>query len=83
LPFDIRTGLWTARSEDEWEALLAKDDKQHGLNQASTDLVSFHEFATSFARVPFDPGTDSFQRLLLTAHHGMEPVERALGYLKA
>jgi hypothetical protein len=62
---------------------LAKDDKQHGLDQASTDLISFHGIAIPFARVPFDLGPDSLQRLLLTAHHGMEPVERALGYLKA
>lgn len=83
LPFDVRAGLWVAGSADEWEALLVKDDKQHGFDKATTDLVSFHEFAFSFAKVPFDPGADSFQRLLLTAHHGKGPVDRALGCLKA
>jgi hypothetical protein len=79
LPLDVRTGLWTAASGDEWEELLANHDTHYGFGSPVTDLVSFHQFASAFARAPFDPGSDTFQRLLLTAHHGKGPVDRVLG----
>ncbi|KIW78965.1 hypothetical protein Z517_08805 [Fonsecaea pedrosoi CBS 271.37] len=80
LPFNVRPGMWTAGSEGEWEALLEiGNDKVGSGNHGATDLVSFREFASSFARAPFDPGADNFQRLLLMAHHGKAPVDRVLG----
>ncbi|OQV08655.1 Fungal Zn2-Cys6 binuclear cluster domain-containing protein isoform 2 [Cladophialophora immunda] len=80
LPFDVRPGMWAARSEREWEALLDGSNNKHGFgSHDATDLVAFHEFASSFARAPFDPGADTFQRLLLMAHHGKAPVDRVLG----
>ncbi|KIX96711.1 uncharacterized protein Z520_07430 [Fonsecaea multimorphosa CBS 102226] len=80
LPFDIRPGMWTAGSEGEWEALLDLCTETHGSgNHGATNLAAFHEFASSFARAPFDPGADTFQRLLLMAHHGKAPVDRVLG----
>ncbi|KAJ9637573.1 hypothetical protein H2204_004722 [Knufia peltigerae] len=80
LPFDVRPGLWNAESEDEWEKSLMMVKNVRGWNTWS-ELVSFREFAHSFAESPFDPGQDTFQRLLLTAHHGKEPVDRTLGNL--
>ncbi|EXJ77124.1 hypothetical protein A1O3_10282 [Capronia epimyces CBS 606.96] len=79
LPFDNRPGLWNADSEEEWEALLADGGNPVTSKSAFPDLISFHEFASSFAKAPFNPGPDVFQRLLLIAHHGKGPVERALG----
>ncbi|KAL6243139.1 hypothetical protein RBB50_009690 [Rhinocladiella similis] len=78
LPFDVRPGLWCAGSEDEWNSLMENNNLSRSWNTWS-ELVSFREFADSFAKSPFDPGLDIFQRLLLTAHHGKEPVDRTLG----
>ncbi|KIW20373.1 hypothetical protein PV08_00948 [Exophiala spinifera] len=80
LPFDVRPGLWNAESEDEWDGLMNNHPRFGSWNRWS-ELVSFREFADSFAKSPFDPGLDNFQRLLLTAHHGKAPVDRTVGIL--
>jgi len=79
LPFDARSDLWGADSEGEWTATLNRGQDRPGIGNGPCHLVSCHEFTTSFIRKPFDPGLDTFQKLVLIAHHGKVAVDEAIG----
>jgi len=79
LPFDARIGLWSAGSEGEWTATLNCGQDRPGNGNGPCHLVSCHEFTTSFITNPFNPGPDTFQKLLLIAHHGRVAVDKAIG----
>ncbi|KAL2441889.1 hypothetical protein ABEF95_016800 [Exophiala dermatitidis] len=64
LPFDARTGLWEARTEEEWEAALT----MHG--GAECSLMSWHEFIESGGPTPRPQYDGMLQRLLLAGHFG-------------
>jgi hypothetical protein len=71
LPLSRKGHLWLANTETEWLHLAGKAASE-------CDLMFFHDFSDTFARVPWDFGEDVFQRLLLTTHHGREAVEEKL-----
>ena len=64
LPFDPRTGLWEADSEEEWLAAVAC----HGGVESS--LVSWSEFIESGGQAPRKEYDGTLQRMLLVIHHG-------------
>jgi hypothetical protein len=82
LPFSAQGRLWLASSEEEWTAtaLTSGQDTTTGSTAAPAmlELSSFKEFTLEFARTPFEPGDDLFQRLLLVSHHGKKSVEDRL-----
>lgn len=84
LPLDARGGLWTAECRSQWEARLGSSGEGAGAGRANNQLSSFHDFNSAFAKTPFDPGPDSYLRLLLIAHHGKTAMDRisSLGCLK-
>ncbi|EXJ88849.1 hypothetical protein A1O3_01913 [Capronia epimyces CBS 606.96] len=64
LPFDARTGLWEANTEEEWQAAVAR----HG--GAECSLMSWHEFIESGGSEPRKQHDGMLQRLLLAGHFG-------------
>lgn len=64
LPFDLRTGLWEANAEEEWQAAVAS----HGGSESS--LVSWAEFIESGGPEPRKSQDGMLQRLLLVTHFG-------------
>ncbi|EXJ94781.1 hypothetical protein A1O1_03179 [Capronia coronata CBS 617.96] len=64
LPFDARTGLWEANSEEEWRSALAS----HGGEECS--LMSWHEFIESGGPAPRKEHDGMLQRLLLVGYFG-------------
>jgi hypothetical protein len=66
LPFDARTGVWEADSQEEWQIAIT----QHGGQE--TSLLSWHEFIESGGAMPRRDYDGMLQRLLLAAHFGRE-----------
>ena len=64
LPFDARTGLWEARSEEEWKIAVAS----HG--GAESDLISWSEYIESGGPEPRKEYDGMIQRLLLVIQFG-------------
>lgn len=64
LPFDGRIGLWQAESPQAW---ISSAGVKTG-SDVGTQLVSFHEFATS--GIFLNPDDDTFLSLALVAHNG-------------
>ncbi len=79
LPFSTQGKLWLANTENEWSTMAGMD--MGGTDAAVRELVSFEEFTRTFARTPFQPGDDLFQRLLLVSHHGRGLVEEQLNQI--
>ena len=79
LPFSTQGSLWLADTEDEWSALVGTNVNTVG--DTAQELVSFEEFTRTFAKTPFQPGDDLFQKLLLISHHGRVLVEDRLNQL--
>ncbi|KAJ9611263.1 hypothetical protein H2200_004446 [Cladophialophora chaetospira] len=77
LPFSTQGGLWLADSEEEWFA-QANDRSMGSPAAAARELTSLKELTLNFARSPFQPGDDLFQKLLLVSHHGRKSVESRL-----
>jgi hypothetical protein len=69
LPFDARTGLWEADTEEQWLAALAS----HGGVQSS--LMSWSEFIESGNLAPRKEHDGMLQRLLLVIHFGKAAAE--------
>ncbi|KIW68848.1 hypothetical protein PV04_04768 [Phialophora macrospora] len=64
LPFDARTGLWEAETEEEWLAAVAAHGNTH------SSLVSWAEFIESGSMKPRSEYDGAFQRMLLVIHFG-------------
>ncbi|KAL6246056.1 hypothetical protein RBB50_007209 [Rhinocladiella similis] len=62
LPFDARTGVWEANTEEEWQAAIS----EHGGVECS--LISWHEFIESGGPEPRKEHDGMLQRLLLVAY---------------
>jgi len=71
LPFDSRTGLWTAMSEEEWQSALVR---RHG--GVPTVLTSFREFIESSGPTPRLQGQEMFQKMLLVVYHGSKALDK-------
>jgi hypothetical protein len=69
LPFDARTGLWEANTEEEWKAAVAN----HGGSECS--LMSWREFIESGGPEPRSQRDGMLQRLLLVGHFGKVAAE--------
>jgi hypothetical protein len=64
LPFDARTGLWEANSEQEWLDAVAR----HGAKSSS--LISWAEFTEKGDHRPRDQYDGTLQRMLLVIYFG-------------
>ncbi|OAG38802.1 hypothetical protein AYO21_06997 [Fonsecaea monophora] len=64
LPLDVRTGLWEAETEEEWQAAVAI----HG--GVESELISWAEFIGSGGPEPRQGYDGMLQRLLLMIHFG-------------
>ena len=82
LPLDARVGLWNADSRTEWEARTTTISGNKPAGAVQDQVLFFHHFTSAFAKAPFDPGPDSFLKLLLVAHHGKGAVDRLLPPLR-
>ena len=76
LPLDARGKLWTAESRIVWEACSATTRRSPEADGMTSRLLSFPDFNSTFAKVPYDPSSDSYLRLLLIAHHGKAAMDR-------
>lgn len=80
LPFDARTGLWEAETEEEWAAALERHRKAEADagstktddNLGESSLVSWCEFIESAGPSPRPRFDGMLQRLLLAAYYGKE-----------
>lgn len=72
LPFDARTGLWEAASEEEWNAALEKHHRNGGLESEESSLVSWCEFIEDGGPSPRPQFDGMLQRLFLVAYYGVE-----------
>lgn len=90
LPFDARTGLWEAGTEEAWNTALARhrEAEAEAGSMTTTDigessLVSWCEFIESGGPSPRPRFDGMLQRLLLVAYYGKEtqlPVDQQLQY---
>ncbi|KIV82932.1 hypothetical protein PV11_04997 [Exophiala sideris] len=69
LPFDVRTGLWEANTEEEWQAAVA----DHGGVECS--LISWHEFIQLGGAEPRKQYDGMLQRLLLVGYFSRAAVQ--------
>jgi len=73
LPFDARTGLWEAASEEEWNAAIEQHRGFHtGELGEESRLVSWCEFIEDGGPSPRPQSDGMLQRLFLVAYYGME-----------
>ncbi|KAK6364518.1 hypothetical protein LTS17_012141 [Exophiala oligosperma] len=63
LPFDARTGVWEANTEEEWQAVIS--EHWEGVD---CSLVSWHEFIERGGPEPRKEQDGMLQRLLLVAY---------------
>jgi len=70
LPFDLRSGLWEAATEQEWQDALAS---HHGGQHSQ--LMSWHEFIESGGPEPRPEYDGMLQRILLVAYHGTKALQ--------
>jgi hypothetical protein len=66
LPFDARTGVWEANTQEEWKIAI----RRHGGQE--TSLMSWYEFIESGGPTARKEHDGMLQRLLLSAHFGKE-----------
>ncbi|OAP65497.1 hypothetical protein AYL99_01469 [Fonsecaea erecta] len=64
LPFDARTGLWEANTEEEWQAAVAADDG------VESKLISWAEFIAIGGPEPRQSYDGMLQRMLLMIQFG-------------
>ncbi|KEF62334.1 uncharacterized protein A1O9_00306 [Exophiala aquamarina CBS 119918] len=73
LPFDARTGLWEAATEDEWNAALeCHTGPGPGEPDNESSLVSWCEFIEDGGASPRPRFDGMLQRLFLVAYYGVE-----------
>lgn len=90
LPFDARTGLWEAETEEAWNTALARHREAEveagsttTTDTGETSLVSWCEFIESAGPSPRPRFDGMLQRLFLVAYYGKEtqlPVDQQLQY---
>ncbi|KAI1610013.1 hypothetical protein EDD36DRAFT_445322 [Exophiala viscosa] len=68
LPFDVRTGLWEANTEEEWRSAVAND------GGVECSLISWHEFIENGGPEPRKQYDGMLQRLLLVGHFSRAAV---------
>lgn len=67
LPFDARTGLWEAETEEDWSAALERHE-----DSGESSLVSWCEFIENGGPSPRPQFDGMLQRLFLAAYYGKE-----------
>lgn len=67
LPFDARTGLWEAETEEDWNAALERHE-----DSGESSLVSWCEFIENGGPSPRPQFDGMLQRLFLAAYYGKE-----------
>lgn len=69
IPFDPRTGLWEAKTKQEWQELIRWHGGEH------TKLKSFHEFVETMPPRLNQLEDGDFQRLLFACFHGNKGLQ--------